>query len=429
MIKLGKYQIQRVLGQGATSTVYLGFDSFAQREVAIKVASPAIFTDIENRKRYTHLFINEASLAGKLHHPHIAQIFDAVVEDDRAYIVMEYIAGGTLERFTQADTLLPFEHVVEIIFKCTRALNYAYQQGITHRDIKPANILLSHAGNDCRDIKISDFGAAITGETDRTVVSGIGSPAYMSPEQVQETQLDFRTDIYSLGIMMYQLITGQLPFVAPNNYNMIYQILNTVPTLPSVLRPDIPPSLESIILRATAKKRDERYATWEEFAHDLAALFHMRTAPDGQRLAFADAEKFNTLRALTFFKEFSDVELWEAVRFSHWDTVEPGQPVMQDGAPGDFFCFLAEGELKVSKNGKTLNILNAGECFGEMAVISQYSHTRGADVSAFSHAKIITISGEALKRASATCRMRFYEAFLQVLANRLTMANQRLSAF
>ena len=429
MVKLGKYQITRVLGQGATSTVYLGYDPFGQREVAIKVASPAVFADVENRKRYTHLFINEASLAGKLHHPHITQIFDAVVEDDRAYIVMEYVPGGTLEKFTQPETLLPFEHVVEIIFKCTRALNYAFQLGITHRDIKPANILIASDAPDCRDIKVSDFGAAITTETDRTIVSGIGSPAYMSPEQVRESDLDHRTDIYSLGVMMYQLVTGQLPYVAPNNYNMIYQILNSVPTLPSVLRPDLPPSLEETILRATAKSRDERYPTWEAFAHDLAALFRLRAAPDGQRAAFADTEKFNTLRALPFFERFTDAELWEAVRFSQWESVPPGHPIMRDGEPGDFFCFLADGELKVSKHGKTLNILNEGECFGEMAVISQSNHTRGADVVAYSHAKIITIAGEALKRASASCRMRFYEAFLQVLANRLTMANQRLSAF
>jgi len=429
MIKLGKYQIKRVLGQGATSTVYLGFDPFAKREVAIKVASPNIFADQENRKRYTHLFINEASLVGKLNHPHITQIFDAVVEDDRAYIVMEYVPGGTLENFAHPDTLLPFEHVVEIVFKCTRALNYAFQIGITHRDIKPANILMSCEGADCRDIKISDFGAAITGETDRTVVSGIGSPAYMSPEQVRESELDHRTDIYSLGVVMYQLVTGQLPFLGANNYNMVYQILNTTPTAPSVLRPDLPPSLEEIILRATAKSRDERYARWEDFAQDLAGLFRVRASPDGQKVDFADTEKFNTLRALPFFELFSDVELWEAVRFSHWDSVAPGHAIMRDGEAGDFFCFLADGELKVSKNGKTLNILGEGDCFGEMAVINQHAHTRGADVTAFTHAKIITISGEALKRASATCRMRFYEAFLQVLASRLTLANQRMSAF
>lgn len=429
MVKLGKYQIERVLGQGATSTVYLGFDPFAQRQVAIKVASQNVFNDAENRRRYTHLFSNEASLVGKLNHPHIVHIYDAVVEDERAYIVMEYVPGGTLERCTEPSGLLPFEHIVEITFKCTRALNYAFQLGITHRDIKPANILLAEEGAQCRDIKISDFGAAITGESDRTVVAGIGSPAYMSPEQVRETDLDHRTDIYSLGVVMYEMVTGQLPYIGSSHYNTIYQILNTEPTPPSVLRPDLPPSLEEIIRRATAKSREDRYATWEEFAQDLAGLVRLRATPDGQKADFADADKFNTLRGLPFFEHFSDVELWEAVRFSQWESVPPGYPIMRDGEAGDFFCFLADGELKVSKNGKTLNILGEGDCFGEMAVINQHAHTRGADVVAFSHAKIITIAGEALQRATPTCRMRFYEAFLQVLANRLTMANQRMAAF
>jgi eukaryotic-like serine/threonine-protein kinase len=429
MHKLGKYDVKSVLGQGATSTVYLGYDPFAQREVAIKVPSPDIFSDPERKRLYGKLFVNEASLAGKLSHPHITHIYDAVVEDDRAYIVMEHVPGGTLERYCQPERLLPFEGVVELIFKCTRALNYAFQLGITHRDIKPANILLGSSDEDCRDIKLSDFGAAITNQTDRTVVSGIGSPAYMSPEQVREETLDHRTDIYSLGVVMYQLLTGQVPFLASSNFNMVFQILNTAPTPPSVLRPDLPQRLEEIVMHAMAKDRNQRYPSWEAFAQDLAAVFRLRTDHDGQKADFADSEKFSSLRGLPFFELFSDVELWEVVRFSRWEQVPPGQRIMADGEPGDFFCFLAGGELKVTKNNKTLSILNEGDCFGEMAVIGQHRHVRGANVVALTRAKIITIAGEALKRASATCRMRFYEAFLQVLASRLTQANQRLSAF
>ena len=425
MQKLGKYDIVRTLGKGATSTVYLARDEFGHRDVAIKVASPELFRDPAKRRLYGHLFVNEASLAGKLSHPHITQIYDAVVDEDSAYIVMEYINGGTLERFCQPENLLPFERVAEIIFKCTRALNFAFQLGITHRDIKPANILLTSDN----EIKISDFGAAITAETDRTVVSGVGSPAYMSPEQVREITLDHRTDIYSLGVVMYQMLTGQLPYQASNNYNIVYQILNTPLPTPSILRPDVPPSLEEIVQRALEKNRDHRYPTWEAFAQDLAAIFRQQ-GPAGQRGAdFADTEKFTTLRALPFFELFSDVEIWEVVRFSRWEQVPSGKTIMQDGEPGDFFCFLADGELKVAKNGKTLNILNSGDCFGEMAVISQNKHTRGADVISLNAARIITISGEALKRASDTCRMRFYEGFLQVLATRLTLANQRMAAF
>ncbi len=163
----GKYEVIRKLGEGATSTVYLSYDPFAEREVAVKLITPDILKDRERGKQYRHLLINEASLAGRLLHPHIVQIYDALVGEEESYIVMEYVSGGTLEPFCSNDTLLPVERVVEIIFKCTRALEYANRPGITHRDIK-----------------ISDFGTCMqTHEgTTQTQVLGVGSPAYMSPQ-------------------------------------------------------------------------------------------------------------------------------------------------------------------------------------------------------------------------------------------------------
>jgi len=425
MRRIGKYEIVRPLGEGSTAVVYLGRDPFAQRDVAIKVAFPEILKDPERGKLYTHLFLNEASLVGKLLHPHIVQIYDAVVAEDLSYIVMEYVPGGTLENFCSAGRLLPPERVVEIAFKCTRALDFAFRLGITHRDIKPANILC--AAVDRGDIKISDFGAAITGSANTTQISGIGSPAYMSPQQVREQPLDHRTDIYSLGVVMYQLLCGQLPFQASTNYNMIYQIINIDPTPPSSLRDGIPAFLDDIVARAMAKDVEARYPTWEAFGHELAQAFrsHELKVP---AQGFSETEKFDSLRALPFFRDFSDVELWEILRFSRWRRVSPGEPIMHDGERGDYFCFLVEGELKVTKGGRILNLLTAGECFGEMAVISKESQTRGADVVALTEAKIVTVKGEALRQASEACRMHFYQAFLEVLASRLSLANARLAS-
>ena len=187
MEKIGKYQVIRKLGEGATSEVYLCHDPFATRDVAIKVVFPDTLSDTENQKVFRKLFVTEASLAGKLTHPHIVQIYDAVTEDDISYVVMEYVDGSTLEPHCKPDALLPVERVVEIIFKCTRALDFANRAGVIHRDIKPANILL-HGDS---DIKISDFGAAIqSSDRTQTQVSGIGSPAYMSPQQVRESELN-----------------------------------------------------------------------------------------------------------------------------------------------------------------------------------------------------------------------------------------------
>ena len=423
--KLGKYELVSKLAEGATSTVYLGRDPFAQRDVAIKVASPEILRDPERGKLYTKLFLNEASLIGKLNHPHIVQIHDAVVAEDLCYIVMEYVAGGTLDAHAQPGSLLPVDRVVELVFKCTRALDFAYRLGITHRDIKPANILLAGSS----DIKISDFGAAIIKQASiqRTQVTGIGSPAYMSPQQVQEQHLDHRTDIYSLGVVLHQLLTGDLPYTAASNFSMVYQIVHGEPARPSAQRPGLPPVLDEIVGRATAKDLDARYPTWPAFAHDLAQAVRNRQIRT-PRSDFPDTEKFATLRALPFFTDFTDVEIWEALRFADWRHVLPGTAIMRDGEPGNFFCFVADGELAVSKNGTRLTTLTAGECFGEMAIIRRHSHFRSADVVAESAANIVTIRGEALERASESCRMHFYQAFLDVLATRLALSNQRVAA-
>jgi serine/threonine protein kinase len=432
--RIGKYEVRRKLGEGATSTVYLGYDAFASREVAIKLIFPEVLKDRERGKLFRHLLINEASLAGKLQHPHIVQIYDAVMaeegSEEQSYIVMEYVPGGTLEQFCTPEHLLPIERLVEIIFKCTRALDYAFRLGITHRDIKPANILLATADSGTGgDIKISDFGAAIQSGTDdtRTQVSGVGSPAYMSPQQVREMPLTHQTDIYSLGVVMYQLLTGRLPFQANNNFAMIYAICHSEAPPPSTFRADLPPSLDAVVARAMQKELDARYADWEEFAHDLAKAFRNKQIAERQNY-FPDSEKFESLRALEFFVEFTDVEIWEVVRFSRWEEVAPETVVMKDGEPGDTFCFLLDGELRVAKKSRVLNVLAPGEVFGEMAVVGGGHHVRGADVVAQTTSRVVTIAGQALRHASDSTRMHFYQAFLNVMATRLSIANARLAS-
>ncbi|MEW6165176.1 MAG: serine/threonine-protein kinase [Pseudomonadota bacterium] len=428
----GKYEVICKLGEGATSTVYLAYDPFAEREVAVKLIFQDVLKDRDRGKLFRHLLINEASLAGKLVHPHIVQIYDAVVGEDESYIVMEYVPGGTLEQFCGQDTLLPIERVVEVIFKCTRALEYANRLGITHRDIKPANILFLHENNGREytggDIKISDFGACIqTGEEQtQTQVLGVGSPAYMSPQQVSEQTLNHQTDIYALGVVMYQLLTGRLPFQASSNYGMIYQICNIEPPPPSTFRPEIPAALDAVVARAMQKKLEDRYATWAEFSHDLAQAFKNRELAVRQQ-EVPDSEKFETLRALDFFDEFSDVEIWEVVRFARWEDVAAETRLMKDGDPGDYFCFVLDGEVVVTKQDHTLGTLGRGEVIGEMAVLDRRHPHRVADVVARTAARVVIIPGASLRHASDACRMHFYQGFLLVLAERLARTNELLA--
>ncbi|MFU2485868.1 protein kinase domain-containing protein [Thauera sp. WH-1] len=422
--RIGKYELRRLIGQGATSSVYLAWDPFRQTEVAIKRLRREIVRDPQRGRLLRQLFLNEAAFAGKLSHPHIVRIHDAMVDDEDAWLVMDYVPGGTLDDIGRPDTLAPFERVIEIIFKATRALDYAFHQGITHRDIKPANILLMEPGGS--DIRLTDFGAALHTARETTQIAGVGSPAYMSPQQVREVPLDHRTDIYSLGVVMFQLLTGHLPFEHDNNYSLLYSIAHDTPPLPSELRPEVPEALDAIVRRATEKDIDRRYQDWSAFSHDLALAFRnesIRPAAD----TVPDAEKFEALRAMHFFRRFSDAELWEVIGLSRFSRARAGTVIMKEGERGDAVCFVLEGEARVKKHGRLLNVMSTGECFGEVAVFSAAAGVRSASVEAATDTALITIRAAALKRASDTCRMHFYQAFLEVLATRLSQASARIA--
>lgn len=420
MQNIGKYEVIKEIGKGATSAVYQAYDPFQNRQVAIKLLFPETLVDQDHGKRYRKLFVTEASLAGKLSHPHIAAIYDAVADDDASYIVMEYVDGTTLEQYARHDQLLPVNKILEIAYKCARALDYASKQGVIHRDIKPANILLAGEA----DIKISDFGAALTLASQTTQVSGVGSPAYMSPEQVKEQPLTHQTDIFSLGVVMYQLLTGRLPFQGTNNYSMIYQIINTDPAPPSRQRPGIPGNVDAIVMRALSKSTENRYQSWEDFAGDLVSAMGGEEVEDRD---FAEAEKFDMLRKLDFFQHFSDVELWEVLRLSRWHKHQRDAALIHEGDIGSSFFILVNGEVKVVKQNRLLNVLKAGECFGEMAYLGKQRFHRSASVVALSGITIVEIRAETLTKASELCRHHFHGAFLELLVDRLAMANVRLS--
>jgi len=420
MDKIGKYEIERELGRGATSTVYLATDPFNKQQVAIKLFDLGMLRDPNRAKIYRKLLMTEASLAGKLSHPHIAKIMDAVMEDDLNYVVMEYVEGSTLERYAEVDTLLPIETIAEISYKCCKALEYAQYQGVIHRDIKPANILLQGEF----DIKISDFGSAAVQNQETTQVSGVGSPAYMSPEQVKELRLTHQTDIYSLGVVMYKMLTGKLPFDASNNFSMIYHIININPPPPSTFRPETPPQLDAIVMRAMEKDIAKRYQTWEEFASDLVGFSSISIA---EKKGIRDTEKFDTLRSLLFFRNFSDVELWEVLRISEWRKVPEAEYILRDGESGRTFFILGQGSVRVTKQGRLLSILHRGDCFGEMAHILERDFKRSTDVIAKSDVVLIEINPDVLIHATSGCRLQFGDAFLRMLVKRLSVANTRVS--
>ena len=417
---IGKYELLKELGRGATSAVYLARDPFAERLVALKLVRSDALGDAMLGRRFRKLFLAEAALAGRLRHPHIAAIHDAVSDESGSYIVMEYVDGTTLERFCQPDTLMPVAQVVELSFKCCRAMDHAHRIGVIHRDIKPANVLLTRDG----DIKITDFGAALALVSETTQVAGVGSPAYMSPEQVREAPLDHRTDIFSLGVLLYQLLTGRLPFRASSQAAMTHQILTAEPPPPSRLRHGLPEALDTIVACALRKDPAERFDTWEAFADALAGVFHdYRPEPE----VVPETEKFDTLRRLAFFQGFTDPEIWQVVRLSAWARLRRDTDVVREGEGGRSFFVLASGKVRVTKSGRLLTTLGAGECFGEMSYLGTRDAHRSATVTADEDVTLVEIGAEALAESTEACRDRFNAAFLALLVARLEASNIRVS--
>ena len=419
--RIGKYPVVRELGRGATSRVYLGRDPFANRDVAIKIVRAEAEADTETRRRYDRVFLNEATLVGRLMHPHIMQILDADTIDEYSYIVMEYVAGPTLEHYCDISRLLPIERVVEIAFKCSLALDFAHRHGVIHRDIKPANILISTAN----DIKISDFGAAKLDSAEHTLLQGIGSPAYMSPEQVLEKELTQQTDIYSLGVVMYQLLTGRLPFVASNKASLLYQIVHLDPVAPSVHRADLPTALDTVVMKAMAKDLGQRFRSWGEFSRSLTQTYRHLELPAN---SISETQKFNTIKALAFFRDLRDVEIWEVLRIGSWRRHTAQKMVIEEGEVGDSFFVIAEGEARVTKGGRTLDTLRPGDCFGELLYFEESRARRITTITASSTLTVIEIKAQALQQASDALQKQINKAFLRILIDRLTWANSRLSA-
>jgi eukaryotic-like serine/threonine-protein kinase len=425
MDKIGKYHLLRKLGEGSTGAVHLSFDPFGDRDVAIKIAYPKALQDPESGHLYRRIFETEAALAGKLDHPHIVGIYDAVIDGSLCYIVMEFVEGGTLEKYSAFDNLLPFERLIDIMYKCTRALEFARAGGIIHRDLKPANILLVGAEE---QVKISDFGSAIVQGSGVKPLEGIGSPAYMSPEQATHKPLDFRTDVYSMGVVMYQLLTGRLPFTGSNYQSVLHQVVNFQMPPPSDFRLDIPQKIEAIVVKATAKKPEDRFQSWDEFGAALQGALKPDHANDGRVWADStDSEKFSLLRSFSFFSEFEDVELWETLKLAQWQSYPAGITVMRENEIGEYFCVVLAGEVKISRQGRTITILGPGECVGEMAYLRKADGKRGADVVAAEELQLLTIRTTELEAASESCRHDFDRAFLSLLVERLALANARLT--
>jgi len=264
---LGRYEIERELGKGAMGAVYLGRDPKISRTVAIKTMALSQEFEDDELEEVKERFFREAETAGRLTHPNIVTIYDAGDEHDLAYIAMEYLKGDDLSKYVKKDSLLPLKQVLSLIQRSADGLDYAHQYNVVHRDIKPANIMWDP---DSDMIKITDFGIARITDSSKTKTGMVlGTPSYMSPEQLAGKKVTGQSDIFSLGVMLFQMVTGKLPFTGDSMASLMYKIANEAHPAPESINPDVPRCVTVIINRAMAKDVEKRYQRGSEMVADI----------------------------------------------------------------------------------------------------------------------------------------------------------------
>ena len=416
---LGKYKVLGVAGRGNMGVVYVAHDPFSDSKVAIKVCSVPGDEKDQSNDLTRRMFFNEAYTAGSLEHPNILKVFDAGAEDGVPYIVMEYVKDAqTLRSFCNERHRLTLKIAVRLIYQCAKALDYAHRRGVIHRDIKPSNVMLTAKDH----VKIGDFGIAQRAYSDSNQPSAmIGSPRYMSPEQLQQAPIASQTDLFSLGVVAYELLVGKPPFRAKGISRLLYQIINDEPEPPSTYRSEIPPALEKIVLRALEKEPEKRYKTGMELAADLANIFN-----DLERTEdITEDQKFRRVRTLRFFNDFSDTEVSEVIKASTWETCYPGECIISEGNMEHSFFIIVDGDVIVTKNEREISTLTKGDCFGEMGYLS--GRKRTASIVAKDNIALLKINSALMERASITCQLRFNKIFLQTLIERLAYTSEDLT--
>jgi serine/threonine protein kinase len=410
---IGKYELIRPIGDGNMGTVFLARDPFTLQDVAVKIATPKSAEDDRIARRRRKLFYIEAKAAGMLRHPSIVATIDAGIEEDRRYIVMEYVQGATtLDRFCRPDNLLPIDRVVSIMLKCAIAFDFAHSKGVVHRDIKPKNIMLTQDN----EVKICDFGLALITSADigdTQVMGRLGSPRYMSPEQVSEEQVTNQSDIFSLGVVTYELLTGVSPFKA-DNITAIAKRITREPHKPlAEFRDDIPPALVHIVDRTLKKHPAGRYQTAMDLAGDLSLVYdeirHSATQLSGTR-------QFEHVSSLSFFEEFEESEILEAVNAGEWQGYAAGTEIIVEGEFDENFYLLVSGKVSVRRANVEVDVLRPGATFGELGFIINQART--ATIVAQDDVTVLKIGSSLIDRTSVNCQLRFQKAFLKNLAER-----------
>lgn len=426
---IGRYQIIAEIGSGNMGTVYHAMDPLIGRAVALKVIDRERF--FQQHNSFDELFRAEVQAIGGLEHPNIVTIFDAELGSSKAYFAMEYIKGQTLKELLDAGITLPVDRVRDILQQAAEGLFHAHQHNIVHRDIKPANIMLALNGS----VKIMDFGIAIRDTPDAVKDTALlGTPYYMAPEQFLGAALDYRIDIYALGAVLYELLTGTPAFHANSIETLREKIIQTEPRPPSQLNKNLNRDFDRIIARAMHKSADSRYQSVRELALDVMQAGkselewsktqnNLESLPVGQMLS-------RLKKSVWLFNGLRTDEIVEFLQQADKTVAFTSQQIIREGRPGEYVYILLSGHVEVVKNARgnskehVLATLEPGHCFGEMSLVEQ--NLCSATVRAMDECTLLRISQADFWKIP-NISTKLYKNIAALLSSRLRHSNELLS--
>ncbi|MBF0467075.1 MAG: protein kinase [Nitrospirae bacterium] len=425
--KIGRYEILGTLGEGSMGIVYKAHDTIIERIVAIKTVK------VSNKANRVERFYHEAKVAGKLTHPNIAMIYDIGEDNSTHFLVFEYVKGKTMKDVLTSGADIPLLEKLHILVLISRTLHYAHQRGVIHRDVKPANIMLIAD----KQVKIMDFGIAVFAASEVSCEERcLGTPYYMAPEQIKGAPVDRTSDIYSLGAVSYEFLTGTKPFLADGIDHLFEKIQKEEPLPPHILNSAISEDVSSYILKALQKQKEQRYQAASEYA-DVLEFYINRAEIDlsSVPMAAVDFDKKQLVETLkrryTFFADFSDSELLLIFNISGKKSYKKGDIIFKEDTIGDKLFIIITGKVRITKifpndtEETFLASLGQGDCFGEMAIMD--SSPRFATAIAQSDCVLIAISEVILRTSEPTLCLKLYKNLAAVLSEKLRRSDTKIN--
>ncbi|MBF0515889.1 MAG: protein kinase [Nitrospirae bacterium] len=433
--KIGRYEIIDRLGEGAMGMVFKARDTIIDRIVAIKTVKMGSGMMAATAHSMIKQFCNEAKIAGSLHHPNIAVIHDVGEQANSFYLVFEYVKGVTLKDLIISGQIIPINDKISLLILLARTLHFAHQHGVIHRDIKPANVMVLED----LQIKVMDFGIAVldsqANKLDDTGGIFTGTPYYMSPEMVREEKIDKLTDVFSLGVLSYEFLTGVKPFTGINFKELFEFIETREPELPQRINPSIDETISSHIMKTLEKDQKRRFQSAGEFADALEFYLEARPkhlpAPVTQSVDFNKLELIKMLQdRYLFFSDFTESEMLTLFSLSGKKIYRKGSVIFKEAAIDDKMYIIMAGQVKLVKrapgNGKVtlLKELKSGDCFGELGFLN--NSPRYAAAVPETDTVCILISDTVLRKTQPYICLKLYKNLSVMLSERIRQSDEKI---